>query len=65
MVMLILLLLIGKLLLGKHGQKTQNCQFKLKCGTEANSNIQKSKVGLYVIIMSRTRFRVNLDSIVA
>ena len=30
--------------LGKFGQKTQNCQFKLKFGTQTNSNMQNSMV---------------------
>ena len=32
--------------LGKFGPKTQNCQFKLKFGTQTNSNMQNSMVVL-------------------
>ena len=32
------------LFLGKCGLKNQNCQFKLTCGTQTNSNMQNSMV---------------------
>ena len=41
----------GKSLLGKFGQKNQNCQFKLKFGTETNSNMQNSMAPLIVSVL--------------
>ena len=34
----------GKLFLGKFGPKNQNCQFKLKFGTQTNLNMQDSVI---------------------
>ena len=41
--------------LGKFGPKNQNCQFKLKLGTQANSNMQNSMLvpTLYVLDWKR------------
>ena len=37
--------------LGKFGQKNQNCQFKLKFGTETNSNVQNSMVVFILFVL--------------
>ena len=39
------------LFLGKFGQKYQNCQFKLKFGTETNSNVQNSMVVFILFVL--------------
>ena len=42
--------------LGKFGQKNQNCQFKLKFGTETNSNMQNS-MALFTFSVSDRKHR--------
>ena len=37
--------------LGKFGQKYQNCQFKLKFGTETNSNVENSMVVFILFVL--------------
>ena len=41
------------LFLGKFGPKYRNCQFKLKFGTQSNSNIQNSVVVLTFSVLAR------------
>ena len=42
--------------MGKLGPKNQNCQFKLKYGTETNSNMQNSMVIFTFLFPTRISF---------